>query len=464
MSKSKPEKKKTNDTREHVHVVKSISIDPNDIKPGEKKWGELTEEEQKETLKGVDKAVFDLFEKPAFQDLLKDAEERERILLPYIEKVLNEPKNRRRYKGITPQAVLDNLTLTGRVADPEEITAEILKKAQQKKRAQEAHEIQREKRAQLEEQEKAGAVIKYATGDTLQTTSTKLANEFYSIAPPFTEIDGQLTLNTVYASKAGHDIAVYSYFNFNEGELKRYGIARRQFTDYDYFVAMVCNNLFMENNKQVSLTKIWHEMGNPKSPNPKQLQELREAIILGATTILHISNKEVLDHYNIDTETYSDIASPVIPAQIKTDYSRANGSIMNVTVNINALSPFMLVAEPLGQISTWDKQILKLYDGSRSARYWKVMRYLMQQIAWIRHDKSRNNKITIEHLCAAVGDKTRADKQRTLKLTYELLDKVFIPLDYISSYKTDNKDGGIIVNYNKERKPKLNPENPKSQK
>ena len=100
MSKSKPEKKKTNDTREHVHVVKSISIDPNDIKPGEKKWGELTEEEQKETLKGVDKAVFDLFEKPAFQDLLKDAEERERILLPYIEKVLNEPKNRRRYKGV----------------------------------------------------------------------------------------------------------------------------------------------------------------------------------------------------------------------------------------------------------------------------------------------------------------------------------------------------------------------------
>ena len=464
MSKSKPENKKANGAQEQAHAVKTIYIDPSDRKPGEKKYKEMTVEEKRAALKDAVKAVFDLFEKPEFQELLKDAEERERRLLPYVEKVLSEPKNRRKYKGITPQAVLENLNIMGRVVDPEEITAEILKKAQQKKRAQEAHEIQKEKRAQVQEQEKAGAAIKYASGETLQTTGTKLANEFYSIAPPFTEIDGQLTLNTIYANKAGHDIAVYSYFNFNEGELKRYGITRRQFTDYDYFVAMVCNNLYLENNKQVSLTKIWHEMGNPKSPNPKQLQELREALILGATTILHISNKEVLDHYKIDTETYSDIASPVIPAQIKTDYSRANGSIMNATVYINALSPFILVADPLNQISTWDKQVLKLYDGSRSARYWRVMRYLMQQIAWIRNDPSRSNKITIEHLCATVGDKTRADKQRTLKLTYELLDKVFKPLDYVSSYKTDNKDGGIILNYNKDRKPKLNPENPKNQK
>ncbi len=464
MSKSKPEKKKTNEAQEQKRIVKSINLDTIKPEPGEKKWGELTEEEQREALKGVVKAVFDLFEKPAFQDLLRDAEERERILLPYIEKVLKDPKNRRKYKGITPQAVLDNLTLTGRVADPEEITAEILKKAQQKKRAQEAHEIQKEKRAQLQGHEKAGAVIRYENGDILQTTNTKLANEFYSFAPPFTEIEGQLTLNTIYANKAGRDIIVYSCFSFNEDELKRHGITRRQFTDYDYFVAMVCNNLYLEGNIKVSLTKIWHEMGNPKSPNPKQLQELREALILGATTFLYINNKEVLDLYKIDTDKYSDIISPVIPAQIKTDYSRANGNIMDGTVKLNDLSPFILVANPLNQICTWDKQVLKLYDGSRSARYWRVMRYLMGQIAWIRNNPSRNNKITIEHLCAAVGDKTRADKQRTLKLTYELLDKVFIPLDYISSYKTDNKDGGIIVNYNKERKPKLNPENPKSQK
>ena len=427
--------------------------------------GFMTEEE-KALLNDAVNSVMSLFQKPEFKELLKDAEERERILLPFVEKVLKEPKNRRKYKGITAAEVLENLDVMGRVVNPGEISAEILKKAEKKKRAQAARDIQKEKqeKAQAQTQANDTQAIRYEQGNTLQTTGTKLANEFYSIAPPFNEIDGQLTLNTVYASKGGNDIAVYSYFNFNDRELKQYGITRRNFTDYDYFVAMVCNNLFLENNRQVSLTKIWREMGNINTPNPRQLQELREALILGATTILHINNKDVLDAWKEETETYSDIVSPVIPAQIKTDYFRANGRIANETIIINGISPFILVADPLGQIQTWDKQILKLYQGSRSGRYWRVMHYLMREIAWIRNDTNRSNKITIEHLCAAVGDKTRADKQRTLKLTYELLDSVFIPLDYISSYKTDNKDGGLILRFNKERRPKIGPGSGKNQK
>lgn len=446
-------------------VIKRVTIDTenaagrtmNEIRSS----GFMTEEE-KALLNDAVNSVMSLFQKPEFKELLNDAEERERILLPFVEKVLKDPKNRRKYKGITAAEVLENMDIMGRVVNPGEISAEILKKAESKKRAQAARDIQKKKQGKAQEQ--AAQVIRYEQGDTLQTTGTKLANEFYSIAPPFNEIDGQLTLNTVYANKGGNNIAVYSWFHFNEGELKQYGITRRNFTDYDYFVAMVCNNLFLENNRQVSLTKIWREMGNTKTPNPRQLQELREALILGATTILHINNKEVLDAWKAETETYSDIVSPVIPAQLKTDYFRANGNIANETIIINGISPFIIVADPLNQIQTWDKQILKLYQGSRSGRYWRVMHYLMREIAWIRNDTARSNKITIDHLCAAVGDKTRADRQRTLKLTYELLDTVFIPLDYISSYKTDNKDGGIVMRFNKERKPKIGPGNGKNQK
>ena len=446
-------------------VIKRVTIDTENAAGrtiGEiRSSGFMTEEEKRLLFEAVN-SVLSVIQAPEYQELLKDAEERERILLPFVEKVLKDPKNRRKYKGITAAEVLENMDIMGRVVNPGEISAEILKKAESKKRAQAARDIQKKKQGKAQEQ--AAQVIRYEQGDTLQTTGTKLANEFYSIAPPFNEIDGQLTLNTVYANKGGSNIAVYSWFHFNEGELKQYGITRRNFTDYDYFVAMVCNNLFLENNRQVSLTKIWREMGNTKTPNPRQLQELREALILGATTILHINNKEVLDAWKAETETYSDIVSPVIPAQLKTDYFRANGNIANETIIINGISPFIIVADPLNQIQTWDKQILKLYQGSRSGRYWRVMHYLMREIAWIRNDTARSNKITIDHLCAAVGDKTRADRQRTLKLTYELLDTVFIPLDYISSYKTDNKDGGIVMRFNKERKPKIGPGNGKNQK
>ena len=450
-------------------VIKRVTIDTENAAGrtmGEiRSSGFMTEEEKRLLFEAVN-SVLSVIQAPEYQELLKDAEERERILLPFVEKVLKDPKNRRKYKGITAAEVLENMDIMGRVVNPGEISAEILKKAEKKKRAQAARDIQKEKqsKAQEQEQEKPAQVIKYEQGDTLQTTGTKLANEFFSIAPPITEIDGQLTLNTVYTSKSGKDIAVLSYYNFNDAFLKKHGIESRNFSDFDYFVAMVCNNLYLENNRQVSLTKIWHEMGNPHAPSAPQLRDLREALLKGLSTILHISNKEVLEAWKIENDSYRDIESPVIPVQILTDRNKASGNIMNETINIYALSPFILVADPLHQIQTWDKQILKLYPGSRSGRYWRVMHYLMREIAWIRNDTARSNKITIDHLCAAVGDKTRADRQRTLKLTYELLDTVFIPLDYISSYKTDNKDGGIIVRFNKERKPKLGPGSGKNQK
>ena len=394
--------------------------------------------------------------------------------IPYLKTELNKPENAKiklykvllclDYKELQDKDKNARFILFAK--DPKTAAGKIITSAldaqklvNQQARAADARKIQKEK----QEQAQTANNLRYIAGETLQVTNTKLANEFFSITPPITEIDGQLTLNTVYANKAGQNIAVLSYYNFNEKFLKAHGIQSRNFTDFDYFVAMVCNNLFLENNRQVSLTKIWHEMGNPKNPNPRQLQELREALLKGLSTIMHISNKEVLDAWNVDTETYHDIESPVIPVQILTERNRANGYITNETINIFGLSPFILVADPLNQITTWDKQVLKLYPGSRSARYWRVMRYLMQQIAWMRNDNARSNRITPASLCEAVGDKTRADKQRTLKLTYELLEKVFKPLDYISSYNED-KNGNIVLKYNKDRKPKLNPGNGKNQK
>lgn len=395
----------------------------------------------KKSLREIMQPVLDALLNDDLQELLQDAETREKVLLPYIENVLIDPRNRKKYAGITAEQVLDNLDVLGRTVNPDDITAEIIKRAQQKKRADEARAKQRERLQKV----KPGEKISYIPGATLKTTSTNLANEFFSFAPPITEIEGQLTLNTLYSDRSGQDIAVLSYFNFNEKELNANGITSRVFTDFDYFVAMVCNNLYLEGNKQVSLTKLWHEMGNPKSPNQKQLQELRKSLIKGMTTIINISNREVLEAWNIDTDSYTDIKSPVMPVILKTERSKANGNIMSETVGIYNISPFILVADPLNQITTWKKDILKLYHGSRTAKYWRVMRYLMQQIAWMRNDKKRQPVITFRHLFDAVGAKRTEDRNTALKLVDELLRDAFKPCKYISGYKIDHQKGRITL-------------------
>ena len=391
-------------------------------------------------------------------------------LIPYIKDELSNPK----YKALFFHKVLTKLQyettqegkyrLTALDADTPEGRAisaalDAQKQAQKQARAADAREIQRAKLGQAQTRN----TIRYKTGNTLITTNTKLANEFFSsLASPIMEVDGQLQFTTIYAKNKGIEIPVCTSYSYNEKFLSQNGITRHKFEAIDYFISMVLNNLYSEGNREISFTKLWHELGNTKSPNPRQLEELREAVLLGMSTIIDINNRELLEFYGIDTEDYIDIQSPVLPIRIKTERSKVNGNITNATIAIDYYSPFILVADPLGQISTWDKRILKLYPGSRTARYWRVMRYLMREIGWMRNSSKRSNIIKATSLCEAVGDKTRADKQRTLKLTYELLEKAFMPLDYVSSFVED-KNGNIALTYNKERKPRLNADNGKNQ-
>lgn len=428
-------------------VLAQVEIDKKPRNPDEKTNKEIknmtpeeraayfNNDERREKLKDLLQPVFEMLQNENYQELLKDAEARENMLLPYIESVLQDPTNKRKYKGITAAQVLENLDIMGRIVNPEEVSAEILKRAEKKKKAADARTKQ--------EQKTPGDKITYIPGDTLKTTSTALAKEFFSFAPPITEIEGQLTLNTIYSK--GRDINVLSYFSYNEKELQANGIEKREFSDFDYFVAMVCNNLFTEGNRQVSLTKLWHEMGNPKTPNQQQLQELRKSLIKGMSTIINIDNREILEAYNINTDTYEVIKSPVMPVMIKTEHNKANGNIMNETIYIYAKSPFMLVADPLGQITTWKKEILKLYTGSRTARYWKVLRYLMQEIAWMRNDKDRANKIMFKTLFDAVGAKRTEDRNATLKITESLLQEAFIPCKYVSSFNINHARACIEI-------------------
>ena len=60
-------------------------------------------------------------------------------------------------------------------------------------------------------------------------------------------------------------------------------------------------------------------MGNPKAPNQTQLQELRKSLIKGMTTIINISNRDILEAMSITRLfmtnafiSYSSISSGII--------------------------------------------------------------------------------------------------------------------------------------------------------
>ena len=421
--------------------------------PGQKVAPGTSPQDIIKQLEDTNAVLNDVFDKMGQSAKIRD-------ILPYIQEVLHG-EQAAKFAGILSSDVIYNLELTtrtdksgaivesiklkddaSRAAEVYRIAAEMLKKASQKQRAADARESLKAKQDQGKEQ--AAGSIQYNKGSTIKTTSTKLANEFFGITTPATELDGQLALKSIY-DRNGREVAVLSYYSYNESELRANGITKKEFTDFDYFVAMVCNNLFLENNRQVSLTKIWHEMGNPKAPNQTQLQELRKSLIKGMTTIINISNRDILEAYNEDTETYTDIKMSVMPVIIKTEHNRTKGNVTNETVYILELSPFMLVAEPLNQITTWNKDILKLYKGSRTAKYWSVLRCLMREIAWMRNDKKRNPKITFDYLFSETGSNRTEARNAALKIAESLLEDTFKPCGYIKDFKIDHQKRCITL-------------------
>ena len=74
---------------------------------------------------------------------------------------------------------------------------------------------------------------------------------------------------------------------------------------------------------------------------------------------------------------------------------------------------------------------------------------MITQIGWLRNPNSkRSNKITYSSVYEYCGDSTTRSKQLTRDMIYRLLDEIFKPAGYITSYKEDNKgEPGVILTY-----------------
>ena len=294
----------------------------------------------------------------------------------------------------------------------------------------------------------------YNDGDKVITSTDKLTNVLYDWMlqqEHKDDINGQRTM-IKYEGANKEEITLSYALNYDEKLLRMLNI-EKGFTDYDFFVMTACDNLYLEGNRIVSYTKIFHELGydSKNSPGRENLEELVKSLKKGLSTIITMNDEEIQRAWRKEAAggKYREIISPVIPIQIGNERFLSNGRIADSTIKINSISPLLSVAQITGHITTWPKEILRLYKGRRTKRYYGVMRYLLLNIGWMKAPKSkRSNKITYKALYEHNQDKTTRDKQNTRTMLYRLLDEVFIPAGYVQRYKEDGEAVILMLSNN----------------
>ena len=393
--------------------------------------------EMRDTLRSI---VDDLRPIQAALDELDD-------LRPYIDAELSKPE----YEGVTLEELLNEYTPAQLLELPTDSILFVVLEAARAARS-DAEELSPDQLPR----------IRYKKGTELKTSTDKLGNLFYSFAAPKGKHSGQremlpipreemIPLKYEGNGKNAAPITLFYDFYYNDKQLQKLGIDNG-FDSYDFFITAVFDNLYLEGNDTVSLSKVWRELGNTDSPNTKQLTELYKRAVRGAATTINIDDSEVQAAWGNDPgETYNEIISPVMPLQIKGEKFIANGNVAKAEIRILSLSPFFALSQSIGHFTTWKKEILQLYTGRKTSRYYTVLQYLMSQIAWMRNPHSkRSNKITYKELYEYNADKSTRAKQLTRDMAYRLLEEVFKPAGYVLSFKEDSRgEPGIAIRYSK---------------
>ena len=271
---------------------------------------------------------------------------------------------------------------------------------------------------------------------------------FFSLTAPSPQaINGQRQMVQLKyeGRKSKKDITLFYDYAFNEEELEKAGITSRGFGSYDFFVATALDNLREAGNDIVSYSKILEEMGFVGRPAKKQIEQLVNTLLKGATTTIHIDDREVQKAWG-NKGTYTEIVGQVYPITIRNERYLANGYITDGAVKINDYSPFRILAGSIGHLTEWKKEILQLYEGRKTERYWSVMQFLIRNIGWMRHNNKRAPKIKYSTLYRHTGDTTARGQQLTRDMLYRLLEEVFKPAGYVRAYKeTGGPEPGVML-------------------
>lgn len=377
------------------------------------------------------------------------------VLEPYLKKELQKPE----YKGQTFDTVMQQYT-GGELIDMVQDPGSFFEKAWEAARAA-AIKDGIELPASSEADEVLPEVY-YSKGTKIDVSTDKLPAQFFSVfAPPSKGIlDGQIGMGVLPApeemtelkyekNKAKKEISLYYDYSFDMDILRSIGLEGK-FDAEDFFLLSVVDNLYMEGNKETSINKIFHELYGRDAVGTES-EVLEKRLRRGLSTTIIINDKQVREAWKAGqaNDKFVEIISPVMPVQLINERFRANGGISRNKVIINGLSPMYALSKSIKHVTTWDKEILTIYRGRRTPRYWRVLSYLMREIGWMRLNKStRSNKITFEDLYKDTGAKTKRDRQATKTMFFKILDQVFIPLDYVKSYKDDGRGvPGVELTY-----------------
>jgi len=323
--------------------------------------------------------------------------------------------------------------------------------------------LQRARAERDKEEPRQLPTVQYKGGQKLKVSTDKLTTTFFGIGAPTKKnlakglMKGQITFEQLrnagnavkYERDGDAELSLFYDFLPDEKTLKKYGIPE-DFTDFDFFVMTIIDNLHAEGNDIVTVSKVCKEIGLKDAGGP-QVKKVMLSLMKGLSTTVTINITDLKREWgiNISGEKESLIISPAIPVMIDADQYNVNGKFSDGCIKITEFSPFYRISAAIkgGRFSTWPKEILQLYQGRRTDRYYSVMRYLLREIGWLKAPHStRNNKLTYSDLYENTGDRTTRAKQLTEDMLHTLLDDVFIPAGVISEYKAEKRgEPGVIL-------------------
>ena len=369
--------------------------------------------------------------------------------IPFAKTELKKPENSK-YKFYNLLAYLDYTTTDKGnyilvASDPDTIIGQIITRAAKQARATEraanARAIQAIERNNYKGEK--GKTIHYNKKSlTVNIPTTKLMRNLFDKVPdvlrdengnPIIE-NGKLLIKLKYSTKGKPDAFLTASITPNFFELD-YG--------YDFFVICTLDQLYKEGNNEVTLSQILKRMGI--TPSTKELEKLYNALVLGSSVHMRIDNNDIIKKWGIDRKDFDIITSAVMFIQIKEKHRLIDGNLSKLTIVIGGYSPFYQVGDALEQIGAWDNRLLELYTGYRTPKYWRLMRYLIREVGYMRSSKKRNNILDIKNIYDFLGDISGDDYESTRKTIYRILEDCFIKCHYITGYSIDNATGNIIL-------------------
>lgn len=245
-------------------------------------------------------------------------------------------------------------------------------------------------------------------------------------------------------TKSKKPLTLFYTFWYDEEQLQAYHIPPG-FYAYEYFVANTLDNLFEAGDTEVSPSKILREMGETGSPGQAHIEKLVKTLIKGATTTMRVNDLEIQKAWG--KKTYREIVSQVFPIDIENERFIAGGNIAQSKITIKGVSPFRKIARNTDHLTSWKKEILQLYSGRKTDRYWAVLQFLLREIGWMRNAKSkRSRKIDYSTLYARTGATKPKAKTQTRDMMYKILEQCFKGAGYITAYKeVDDAEPGVIL-------------------